>query len=115
MYRSNNLLSPTAATVEEFTLNGQSRNVTVRQGDSVQLLCNASGDPAPTLKIMGDNEKVELVESARAYSIEWTTAAMAECDTVVTYSCEASNSAHGGDVSFVTLFVHCEKGWFVCT
>ena len=119
---SKNVFFPDAASQPNVTSNNYTGNLTVREGDHVNLTCAARGRPTPSLDLYNDNEGGPPLESAVGGEmvLEDTASSLnyvihsAMCRHTATYRCTARNDVSSGDGkdNRVDLSVLCEYGHF---
>ena len=99
---------PDGAYVRAFEANQSHNNIVVNQDETVELLCDAVGDPEPVVRVMNNtrgNERilVEIKGRKAKYHIQH---AKCEYDTG-NYTCSAKNRYNEGRQLFA-LLVYCK-------
>lgn len=98
------LLSPDSPRSLQMTINDDSEDITVSEGDLLTIRCEADGQPTPEMKLerILDNRIVKKGLSPLRHS---TTA---RCDVTDLYTCSANNQLQGKVQKTSRLDVTCQ-------
>ena len=93
------------------------RNQTVREGDNVTLLCDATGNPKPTISWTIDGLTVNITVHPRiglsSDNKQLTVSNVNRTDLSHEYRCQANNSVGTITSDAASLNVQCEYDWLI--
>ncbi|XP_059166572.1 uncharacterized protein LOC131948878 isoform X2 [Physella acuta] len=82
-------------TVTSFTAVGKETEVTIKQGDTINFNCTASGNPRPTMYITQRSPTSEPFLTVQTYNLQYDIRG-AQCDDTDVFYCVADNSVTSG-------------------
>ena len=113
LYRCVLVVTDTAKTTE-LTVNAQTHNLTLKEGDPVDFTCRTNGRPSPSMQLVSVTSGNVIKSTAGGGltvedKVTWLNHTLtAACQHTGHYHCDVSNDVGNGPRDDILIFVNCK-------